>query len=58
MPWLSVNHTRLSRLTAVPIPLFALDVHRGAMPGQPAAIKSICDMSSYPARSMAVIWKS
>src|SRR5581483_4682053 len=37
MPWLMVNHTRLVRLSAVPMPVFALDVHRGGMPGQPGA---------------------
>src|SRR4051812_22160096 len=37
MPWLSVNHTRLSRLTAVPIPAFALDVQRAGRPGHPGA---------------------
>src|SRR5687768_10335425 len=37
MPWLRVNHTRLSRLTAVPRPLFALPVHRPGIPGQPGA---------------------
>jgi hypothetical protein len=33
IPWLSVNQTRLSRLVAVPRPLFALDVQRAGMPG-------------------------
>jgi hypothetical protein len=42
MPWLSVNHTRLSRLTAVPIPLFALDVQRAGEPGHPGANGSDC----------------
>jgi hypothetical protein len=37
MPWLNVNQTRLSRLTDVPKPLFALDVHRAGIPGQPGA---------------------
>jgi hypothetical protein len=44
MPWLRVNQTRLSRLTDVPIPLFALDVHRGAMPGQPGAKVRVSNM--------------
>src|SRR5688500_11022735 len=42
MPWLRVNHTRLSRLTAVPMPLLALDVHRAGSPGQPGAKASAC----------------
>src|SRR5215471_6926632 len=37
MPWLIVNQTRLSALSAVPTPLLALEVHLGAMPGQPGA---------------------
>src|SRR5947207_3409913 len=37
MPWLSVNQTRLAAPSAVPTPLLALEVHRGAMPGQPGA---------------------
>jgi hypothetical protein len=37
MPWLTVNHTRLERLNAVPTPVFALDVQRGGMPGHPGA---------------------
>jgi hypothetical protein len=41
MPWLSVNQTRLSRLTAVPMPLFALDVQRAGIPGQPGAKISV-----------------
>src|SRR6266436_7442292 len=40
MPWLSVNHTRLCRLSAVPTPLLALEVQRGAIPGQPGANRS------------------
>src|SRR5437667_11261698 len=28
MPWLSVNHTRLRAVSAVPTPLLALEVHR------------------------------
>src|SRR5688572_15663750 len=35
MPWLTVNQTRLLRRSAVPTADFALDVHRGAMPGAP-----------------------
>lgn len=42
MPWLIVNHTRLSRLTDVPIPLFALDVQRAGTPGHPGANRSAC----------------
>src|SRR5437016_13485923 len=37
MPWLSVNHTRLCRLSAVPTPDLALEVQRGSIPGQPGA---------------------
>jgi hypothetical protein len=37
MPWLIVNHTLLCWFSAVPMPLFALDVQRGGMPGQPGA---------------------
>src|SRR5437667_12797374 len=37
MPWLSVNHTRLRAVSAVPTPLLALEVHRAGMPGQPGA---------------------
>jgi len=32
-----LNHTRLTGDSAVPTPLFALEVQRGAMPGQPGA---------------------
>jgi hypothetical protein len=41
MPWLSVNQTRLSRLTEVPRPFFALDVQRAGIPGQPGAKISV-----------------
>src|SRR5580765_1128953 len=41
MPWLSVNHTRLAAPSAVPRPLFALDVHRAEIPGQPGANSTI-----------------
>ena len=39
----SVSRTdgRLSRLTAVPMPLFALDVQRAGRPGQPGANGSV-----------------
>jgi hypothetical protein len=37
MPWLSVNHTRPLLPSAVPTPVFALDVQRGSLPGQPGA---------------------
>jgi hypothetical protein len=37
MPWLSVNQTRLVWLRAVPTPVFALEVQRGGIPGQPVA---------------------
>jgi hypothetical protein len=37
MPWLKVNHTRLLRFSAVPMPVLALDVQRGGIPGQPGA---------------------
>src|SRR5437016_5409323 len=40
MPWLRVNHTRLCWLRAVPTPLFALEVQRGGIPGQPGANRS------------------
>src|SRR4051812_45395022 len=46
MPWLKVNHTRLCRLSAVPIPLFALDVHRGSIPGQPGAKRSEASLTA------------
>jgi hypothetical protein len=36
-PWLSVNHTRLVATSAVPTPLFSLEVHRAGMPGHPGA---------------------
>jgi len=32
-----VNHIRLCWLSAVPTPVFALDVQRGGMPGHPGA---------------------
>ena len=41
MPWLVVNHTRLCRFNAVPTPLFALEVQRGSIPGQPGAQLSV-----------------
>jgi hypothetical protein len=37
MPWLTVNQTRLPELSAVPTPLFALEVQRAGTPGQPGA---------------------
>src|SRR5258706_3843678 len=37
MPCLSVNHTRLRAVSAVPTPLLALEVHRAGMPGQQGA---------------------
>src|SRR4051812_10976152 len=37
MPWLSVNHTWLCAVSAVPTPLFALEVQRAAIPGAPGA---------------------
>src|SRR6478672_8444983 len=37
MPWLRVNQIRLSAPSAVPTPLFTLEVHRAAMPGHPGA---------------------
>src|ERR1700692_523357 len=37
MPWLIVNHTRLSAESAVPTPSLSLDVQRGVMPGHPGA---------------------
>src|ERR1700722_14380659 len=40
MPWLMVNHTRLCWLSAVPMPLLALEVQRGEIPGQPGAKRS------------------
>jgi len=49
MPWLIVNQTRLTGDSAVPTPDLALDVQRGAMPGQPGA--SVISTS----RSQAVI---
>jgi hypothetical protein len=38
MPWLSVNHTRLDGLSAVPTPDFALEVQRGGIPGHPGGL--------------------
>src|SRR6266511_638209 len=38
MPCESVNQTRLCASTAVPTPLFALDVQRGGIPGCPGAL--------------------
>src|SRR4051794_13837736 len=57
MPWLSVNQTRLSRLIAVPIPLFALDVQRAGTPGQPGASTSArtAPSATAPARVESVI---
>ena len=40
MPWLSVYHTRLCGVSAVPMPDFTLDVQRGAIPGHPGAKRS------------------
>src|SRR5665213_307757 len=37
MPWLSVNQTWLCAVSAVPTPLFALEVQRAVMPGAPGA---------------------
>ena len=37
MPWLMVNQTRLASDSAVPTPLFALDVQRAGIPGRPGA---------------------
>src|SRR6266852_3923198 len=37
MPWLKVNHTRLTTAGAVPTPLFALEVQRAGMLGCPGA---------------------
>jgi hypothetical protein len=37
IPWLNVNQTRLWLLNAVPTPVLALEVQRGAMPGAPGA---------------------
>ena len=41
MPWLVVNQTRLCKFSAVPTPLFALEVQRGGIPGQPGAYLSV-----------------
>src|SRR5581483_803146 len=54
MPWLRVNQTRLFRLSAVPTPVFALDVHRGGIPGQPGAKRIVRSFSS----KMASNWHS
>src|SRR6266536_4542735 len=40
MPWLSVNQTLLCWFSAVPAPVFALEVQRGGMPGQPGAYRA------------------
>src|SRR5580700_4126568 len=37
MPWLSVNQTLLTRLSAVPTPTLALEVHLPGIPGHPGA---------------------
>ena len=34
-----MNQTRLCRFKAVPIPVLALDVQRGSIPGQPGAMR-------------------
>lgn len=39
MPWLIENHTRLTGEAAVPTPVFALEVQRGSMPGQPGGFE-------------------
>jgi hypothetical protein len=59
MPWLSVNHTRLLRFSAVPTPLLALEVQRGEMPGHPgAAIVESLTVSSGPGIAPEqIIWK-
>jgi hypothetical protein len=36
-----VNHTRLAVPSAVPTPLFALEVHRAGRPGQPGACSDV-----------------
>jgi len=46
MPWLNVNQTQLWRLRAVPMPLLALEVKRGAIPGQPGANRPDGEVSS------------
>src|SRR5579863_937320 len=49
MPWLRVNQTRLCWLRAVPTPVFALEVQRGGIPGQPGAylmVESLMKISS------------
>jgi hypothetical protein len=35
-----VNHTRLCRVSELPTPVFALEVHRGGIPGHPGAKRS------------------
>ena len=37
MPWLMVNQTWLCKFSAVPTPVFALEVQRGGIPGHPGA---------------------
>ena len=55
MPWLSVNQTRLSRLTAVPMPLLALDVQRAGSPGQPGRTAAAVRLGSR--RRCRVAWR-
>src|SRR6266496_243610 len=44
MPWLIVNQTRLCRFKAVPTPVFALEVQRGLIPGQPGAYRMLSSL--------------
>src|SRR5512136_2667521 len=46
MPKPSVNHTRLAAFRLAPTPLFALDVQRAGIPGQPGASSLLADMAS------------
>lgn len=39
MPWLSVNQTHDALLYAVPMPVLALEVQRGSIPGAPKALE-------------------
>src|SRR5258708_254563 len=54
MPWLSVNHTRLAAPSAVPTPLFALDVQRAEWPGQPGA-KGVLPSGAREARLFGIM---
>src|SRR5678815_977643 len=53
MPWLNVNQTRLCRFSAVPIPVLALDVQRGRIPGPPGASPTFGSLNRYILSTLA-----